>query len=654
MANVGAKVTISAVDRASAIVDRINGRLDRMRAPVERLRSSFGRFAHLSGLSTLNNGMARVGRSALGVFRTMGQIVPVLGTITGAASVAGVYRLATAWAEVGTRLGTAARAMGMAPKRLQSMRGAAELAGGSGDAMGDALQQLSTTRWEAANGFAPEAAAQFQALGISLRELQTIAPDKMFERIAQKIRAIRDPAARTIAAFAAFGGAAQGLMPILNETEDQYQADVRLADKYGASTERNTDAARRFNHSFVALRLASEGFGDSLAESLSPALEDLNGFFADLINNNREWISQKAGEYARDFARWMRNGGWQEIKDRIHRVYDEISGVVDGLGGWLDTAKQIAMIGAELWGASVVLRIGQVGMAILSLATSYRTLQAAKEAAAAAGGASSVAKGGVLAAVGRFGLGAAKRTALGWAAYEALHPSYTASNDTLSSDLRRSLRSDPTKNDGLFGIYARSVAAIEHARYDQMGGAGGAYAGRYQMGRGAITDAARWLHEAVPSQAQFLNDPGMQERFFRAYTASNQATLNAYSGSFRRMTDQQRLEVLGYAHNQGAGAALTFLSTGRVGSDANGTPGTAYSDLIARNLAASAPPVTVPPGNVNGPSLADAIALLRVEIRHENAPPGSTVRATSASPGVRVSSISQSRAMTPELSGGGL
>ncbi len=630
MANVGAKVTISAVDRVSSIVDRINGRLDRMRAPVDRLRSSFGRFASMSGLNTLHNGMMRIGRSALGVFRTMGQIVPVLGAITGAASITGVYRLSQAWAQVGTRLGTAARAMGMAPKRLQSMRGAAELAGGSGDAMADALQNLSTTRWEAANGFAPEAAAQFQAIGISLQELQTIAPDKMFERIAQKIRAIRDPAARTIAAFQIFGGAAQGLLPILQESEEQYQADIRLANKYGASTERNTDAAKQFNRSFVGLRLASEGFGDSLAEAVSPALKDVNDFFAEMINNNREWIAQKAGEYARDFARWMRNGGWQEIKTGIHSVYDEIAGVVDKLGGW-ENAGRVALgaIGA-LYALPVISGLLQVAAAVTSIGTALT---------------------GVGTAAGLAGV--AMRGGLGFAAWEALHPTYTSANDTLSPELRRSLGQDVTKNDRLFGVYARSIAAIEHARYDQMGGAGGAYAGRYQMGRGAITDAARWLHEAVPTQAQFLRDPAMQERYFRAYTASNQATLSANSSAFRRMDAEGKGEILAYAHNQGAGGALSFLRTGKVGADANGTPGTAYSDEFARNIT-SAPPVTIPPGNISGPSLADTIQQLRIEIHNANAPPGQSVRVASTTPGLRVSSVSQSRAMSPELSGGGL
>lgn len=630
MANVGAKVTISAVDRVSSIVDRINGRLDRMRSPVERLRSSFGRLGRLSGFTSLNNGMKRIARSALGAFRTMGQIVPVLGTITGAASVAGIYRLSSAWAQFGTQLRTASRAMGMAPQRLQAMRNAAQLAGGSGDSMADALQQLSTTRWEAANGFAPEAAAQFQALGISLKELQTIAPDKMFERIASKIRAIHDPAARTIAAMQIFGGAAQGLLPILQQSEREYQANVRMAERYGVMNQRGADAAARMQRSMTGLSLAAQGFGFSLAEAVEPAIRPVLDGMSEWIAANRQWIAQDIAGYVGRFMSWLRNGGWQEIKDNVHAAYLEVSNVVDKLGGWENAGRAALGAIAGLYALPVLAGLLQVVAAITSIGTALTGI----------GTAAGVA-------------GIAMRTGLGFAAWEVLHPSYTSAHDTLSPELRRSLGQDLTKNDRLFGVYARSVASIEHARYNQMGGARGAYAGRYQMGRGAISDAARWLHEGVPSQARFLSDPAMQERYFRAYTASNQATLSANSSAFRRMDAEGKGEILAYAHNQGAGGALSFLQTGQVGSDANGTPGTAYSDLFARNVT-SAPAAIVPSGNINGPAPALAPQGLKVEVIHENAPPGSKVRVTSASPGLRVSSVTQSRAMAPELSGGGL
>jgi cell wall-associated NlpC family hydrolase len=49
-------------------------------------------------------------------------------------------------------------------------------------------------------------------------------------------------------------------------------------------------------------------------------------------------------------------------------------------------------------------------------------------------------------------------------------------------------------------------------------------------------------------------------------------------------TTEQKLQILGYAHNQGAGGAAKWLRTGRVGKDGFGTAGTAYSDALARNF----------------------------------------------------------------------
>jgi hypothetical protein len=45
-----------------------------------------------------------------------------------------------------------------------------------------------------------------------------------------------------------------------------------------------------------------------------------------------------------------------------------------------------------------------------------------------------------------------------------------------------------------------------------------------------------------------------------------------------------QLEILGYAHNQGAGGANNWLNTGKVGSDGFGTKGTKYTELIANNF----------------------------------------------------------------------
>jgi len=185
--------------------------------------------------------------------------------------------------------------------------------------------------------------------------------------------------------------------------------------------------------------------------------------------------------------------------------------------------------------------------------------------------------------LGRAALLATRLTGWGAVAYSALHADSLNKGESAAVDrlrARGAFGSDP------FGAYARSVAGIEGARYDQMGGAGGKYAGKYQMGAGAIQDAARRLHEAVPTQDQFLHDPAMQERFFKAYTEQNAAVLNSKSADFRNASQTRQYAILAYAHNQGAGGALNWMRTGQVGHDAFGTAGTRYSDAATAAIRA--------------------------------------------------------------------
>lgn len=140
-----------------------------------------------------------------------------------------------------------------------------------------------------------------------------------------------------------------------------------------------------------------------------------------------------------------------------------------------------------------------------------------------------------------------------------------------------------------FDIFRKSIASIESSggNYGVMGGSSGKYAGAYQMGPDAIKDAAKALGIEVPSQEEFLNNPKLQEQMFDAYTAMNDKTLSRLSPQYKSMSPEQKAQVLAYAHNQGAGGALDYMKTGISGSDAFGTSGTKYSQLVAANMSAA-------------------------------------------------------------------
>ena len=147
-------------------------------------------------------------------------------------------------------------------------------------------------------------------------------------------------------------------------------------------------------------------------------------------------------------------------------------------------------------------------------------------------------------------------------------------------------------NDAQWSAYREGLTDIEGKRYEQVGGAGGRFSGRYQFGPSEIAQTARQLGEVPPTRAQFLGDKAMQERFMERYTLEHHKFLERNSAAYRDMSPERKLEILGYAHNQGAGrgrgrtvGALGYLESGRVGHDGFGTAGTRYFETIRKRLA---------------------------------------------------------------------
>ena len=141
-------------------------------------------------------------------------------------------------------------------------------------------------------------------------------------------------------------------------------------------------------------------------------------------------------------------------------------------------------------------------------------------------------------------------------------------------------------NQSEYDAYRKSVAGIESkGNYGIMGGSSGKYAGAYQMGPTEIKETAAKLGVPAPTQAEFLGNPAMQEKFFEAYTSGHNDYLMAHNQKYANATPEQKLEYLSYAHNQGAGGADKWLNTGIVGHDAFNTPGTAYPAAVQRELA---------------------------------------------------------------------
>ena len=135
-------------------------------------------------------------------------------------------------------------------------------------------------------------------------------------------------------------------------------------------------------------------------------------------------------------------------------------------------------------------------------------------------------------------------------------------------------------------LFRNTVAQIESGgKYDIAGGSGGHYDGRYQLGAAAKTDGARYAGVSDPghgpaAREAFRKDSKLQEKLFAGFTKANHTYLMGVP-EYRDANPQRKLQILGYAHNQGMGGAANWMKTGVVGADGFGTKGTKYTDSIA-------------------------------------------------------------------------
>jgi hypothetical protein len=144
-------------------------------------------------------------------------------------------------------------------------------------------------------------------------------------------------------------------------------------------------------------------------------------------------------------------------------------------------------------------------------------------------------------------------------------------------------------------IFRNSVALIESkGKYGVPGGSGMHYDGRYQMGKAAKIDGSKVAGVSFPGHSDdpnahvrvsFRNNPQLQETIFTGYTIANHRYLMR-NPKYKSASVERKLQILGYAHNQGMGGAEKWLNTGVVGADGFGTKGTKYTDLIAKNFKA--------------------------------------------------------------------
>lgn len=352
-------VSVTAVDNATKIFQRVNANMERMQAPVKNLQRSFDRFSQLAGMNRLNEGFSRVRASATSTFRVMGQIAPVLGTITSAVTIAGMARLSTNWANFGSNLQSTSQRLGMSVSGLHSWQNGARLAGVSAESMTAAIGNFQENIWNARGGRNPQFVSTLNAIHVAMNNVDGSArsTQAIMGDVANVFTKIKDPVAQATLATAVFGSAGNAMLPFLREGAEGMERYRREALKYGVMNEAGANAANRLRMAQARMTMSVEGFGNSLAQSIEPVLTPIIENMARWIAVNRGWISQNIAGYVQQFANYLKSINWQQVSSGAQQVWNSVKQFtqtiqenIDKIGG----LKTVLGVVAGVMGMKVV------------------------------------------------------------------------------------------------------------------------------------------------------------------------------------------------------------------------------------------------------------------------------------------------------------
>lgn len=399
----GYSVTYTVVDNATKQIDAINRRIAQMRAPIERLSRQVTRFVDVSGLRKVAQGFDWIYKAAGSVLRTLTAIVPVMGAITGAASIAGMVKLVQSYAAWSHELVQAADNIGITTQQLQQFQDATRLAGGEAGDMTESLKGLHNTlgNINIGSGNAAQALQWFNRLGINVRDANGHMRNtaELMPELIKRISEMKDPLDRARAAQELLGGSGDKLIETFRQSSQSFAQWFSDVKRYKDLTDEQKQSLQRFGEAQGRVGVAFDRLGQQISVMVARYFGPLLDKFAQFVEQHTPEILAALDKLSARFAAWLDGIKWDDVEKGVSSFVDSLKYVIDHLEQIKNAAEFIGGMFIGLWGVKAVAAIAQVTAAIGAATGAIGSVGGAAEIAGAAGGVGLLGALGAVAAV---------------------------------------------------------------------------------------------------------------------------------------------------------------------------------------------------------------------------------------------------------------
>ena len=320
--------------------------------------------------TTMGTGIGKGFASAQGALSSFSKsILSIPAAIAGSVAVTGLVALAKGFADAGSAIDDMSQRTGMGAEAVSALGYVAQMTGTDVGTVEKAVRKMQVGLADAAAGV-PGAAEKFEALGLSISDLQRMSPEQQFIAIADKLSNIEDPALKSAAAMEYFGKAGADLVPMISEGGAGIEALMQDAQRLGqVMSGEDAAAAAKLGDVFDQLWAVLGALQNRIGAALAPMLISLGETIVETISTVSTWISENE-ELIVTIAQWAAIG----------------AGVVAGLMaiGGAAAALGVAISGVVAIGAAVAAVFTAIGSAFVFIVSPAGLILAAITGAAAA------------------------------------------------------------------------------------------------------------------------------------------------------------------------------------------------------------------------------------------------------------------------------